>query len=110
MTRSPTLPGERKFCGPPQPVLFRRSRLRQVKAPVMNGRKAHKMSTTEKAATPSRMVIVGASVAGLHAAEQLRAEGFGGHIVIIGDEPYEPYDESEARGSETCFASFASLT
>jgi NADPH-dependent 2,4-dienoyl-CoA reductase/sulfur reductase-like enzyme len=50
------------------------------------------MSTTEKAATASRIVIVGASLAGLHAAEQLRAEGFGGHIVVIGDEPYEPYD------------------
>jgi len=92
MTRSLTLPGERKFCEPPQPVLFKRSRLRQVEAPVMNGRKAHKMSTTEKAATASRIVIVGASLAGLHAAEQLRAEGFDGHIVIIGDEPYEPYD------------------
>jgi NADPH-dependent 2,4-dienoyl-CoA reductase/sulfur reductase-like enzyme len=92
MTRSLTLPDERKFCGPPQPVLFRRLRLRQVKAPVMNGRKAHKMSTTEQTGMPSRIVIVGASLAGLHAAEQLRDEGFDGHIVLIGDEPYEPYD------------------
>lgn len=50
------------------------------------------MCIREKAGMASRIVIVGASLAGLHAAEQLRAEGFGGHIVVIGDEPCEPYD------------------
>ena len=39
-----------------------------------------------------RVVIVGASLAGLRAAEALREEGFSGHLTIIGDEPYEPYD------------------
>jgi 3-phenylpropionate/trans-cinnamate dioxygenase ferredoxin reductase subunit len=39
-----------------------------------------------------RIVIVGASLAGLRAAEALRAEGFRGHLTIIGDEPGEPYD------------------
>jgi 3-phenylpropionate/trans-cinnamate dioxygenase ferredoxin reductase subunit len=39
-----------------------------------------------------RIVIVGASLAGLRAAEALRREGFGGHLTLIGDEPYEPYD------------------
>lgn len=39
-----------------------------------------------------RIAIVGASLAGLRAAEQLRAEGFQGQLTIIGDEPYEPYD------------------
>ena len=39
-----------------------------------------------------RVAIVGASLAGLTAAEQMRAEGFAGHLTIIGDEPYEPYD------------------
>ena len=39
-----------------------------------------------------RVVIVGASLAGLSAAERLRAEGFTGHLTVIGDEPYLPYD------------------
>jgi NADPH-dependent 2,4-dienoyl-CoA reductase/sulfur reductase-like enzyme len=39
-----------------------------------------------------RIVIVGASLAGLRAAEALRKEGFTGQLTIIGDEPEEPYD------------------
>jgi NADPH-dependent 2,4-dienoyl-CoA reductase/sulfur reductase-like enzyme len=39
-----------------------------------------------------RIVIVGASLAGLRAAEGLREEGFRGQLTIIGDEPDEPYD------------------
>ncbi|MGV9340618.1 NAD(P)/FAD-dependent oxidoreductase [Streptomyces sp. NPDC003688] len=39
-----------------------------------------------------RIVIVGASLAGLRAAETLREEGFTGALTLIGDEPYEPYD------------------
>ncbi len=39
-----------------------------------------------------RIVIVGASLAGLRAAEALRDEGFNGSLTIIGDEPHEPYD------------------
>jgi NADPH-dependent 2,4-dienoyl-CoA reductase/sulfur reductase-like enzyme len=38
------------------------------------------------------IVIVGASLAGLRAAETMRKEGFTGHLTVIGDEPYEPYD------------------
>ncbi len=37
-------------------------------------------------------VIVGASLAGLHAAEAFRAQGFDGRLVIVGDEPHRPYD------------------
>jgi NADPH-dependent 2,4-dienoyl-CoA reductase/sulfur reductase-like enzyme len=39
-----------------------------------------------------RVVIVGASLAGLYAAEALRTEGHGGPLTLIGDEPYPPYD------------------
>lgn len=42
--------------------------------------------------TTGRVVIVGASLAGLRAAETLRAEGFTGQLTLIGDEPSEPYD------------------
>lgn len=39
-----------------------------------------------------RIAIVGASLAGLRAAEALREEKFQGRLTIIGDEPGEPYD------------------
>ncbi|KAE8763505.1 FAD-dependent oxidoreductase [Georgenia thermotolerans] len=39
-----------------------------------------------------RIVIVGASLAGLRAAEAVRAEGFTGRLTLIGDEAAEPYD------------------
>lgn len=38
------------------------------------------------------LVIVGASLAGLRAAETARTEGFGGRVVVVGDEPHRPYD------------------
>ena len=38
------------------------------------------------------IVIVGASLAGLRAAETLRAEGYEGTITFIGNEPHLPYD------------------
>ncbi|MCT9933560.1 FAD-dependent oxidoreductase [Planotetraspora sp. A-T 1434] len=38
------------------------------------------------------IVIVGASLAGLRAAETLREEGFTGSLTMIGDEPDQPYD------------------
>ncbi|MFE5493525.1 NAD(P)/FAD-dependent oxidoreductase [Streptomyces virginiae] len=39
-----------------------------------------------------RIVVVGASLAGLRAAETLRDKGFAGTLTMIGEEPYEPYD------------------
>ncbi|MBS1895530.1 MAG: FAD-dependent oxidoreductase [Actinobacteria bacterium] len=39
-----------------------------------------------------RVVVVGASVAGVAACEALRAAGFGGEIVLVGEEPHSPYD------------------
>ena len=46
----------------------------------------------DRFAESGRVVIVGASLAGLYAAEALRKEGFAGRLTLIGDEPYEPYD------------------
>ncbi|HEX3956506.1 MAG TPA: FAD-dependent oxidoreductase [Trebonia sp.] len=39
-----------------------------------------------------RIVIVGASLAGMAAAAVMRRDGFTGSITIIGDEKYQPYD------------------
>ncbi|MEU5002521.1 FAD-dependent oxidoreductase [Streptomyces sp. NPDC021622] len=38
------------------------------------------------------ITVVGASLAGLYAARELRAQGFDGRLVIVGDEPHQPYD------------------
>lgn len=38
-----------------------------------------------------RVVIVGASLAGLRAAEALREEGFTSSLVAVGGEPHPPY-------------------
>jgi len=43
------------------------------------------------AAEPT-FVIVGASLAGAKAAETLRAEGFGGRVVLVGEETERPYE------------------
>jgi 3-phenylpropionate/trans-cinnamate dioxygenase ferredoxin reductase subunit len=42
--------------------------------------------------TRTTYVIVGAGVAGAKAAETLRREGFDGHVVLVGAEPYPPYE------------------
>lgn len=39
-----------------------------------------------------RIVIVGASLAGFRAAEELRALGHDGAIALVGDEPHRPYE------------------
>ena len=41
---------------------------------------------------PRTIVIVGASLAGLRAAEALRREGYDGNLVLIGAEQHLPYD------------------
>lgn len=38
------------------------------------------------------VVVVGASVAGMHTAEQLRAHGFAGDVTLVGAEQHLPYD------------------
>ncbi|MGW9210270.1 NAD(P)/FAD-dependent oxidoreductase [Embleya sp. NPDC055664] len=42
--------------------------------------------------TGRRVVVVGASMGGLRAAEQLRAAGWTGGITVLGDEPHMPYN------------------
>ncbi|MFF8970010.1 NAD(P)/FAD-dependent oxidoreductase [Streptomyces sp. NPDC014995] len=44
------------------------------------------------AAPGGRIVVAGASMAGLRAAEQLRAAGWTGAITLVGDEPHMPYN------------------
>ena len=39
-----------------------------------------------------RIVVVGASLAGLRAVEALRRQGYGGELVVVGEEPHRPYD------------------
>ncbi|HEY2734922.1 MAG TPA: FAD-dependent oxidoreductase [Polyangiales bacterium] len=39
-----------------------------------------------------RVVVVGASLAGLRAAQALRKRGFAGTLTLIGEEPHAPYD------------------
>lgn len=41
----------------------------------------------------ARVVIVGASVAGVRTAQALRLQGFDGTITLIGEEPHHPYDK-----------------
>ncbi|MFD8422497.1 NAD(P)/FAD-dependent oxidoreductase [Streptomyces sp. NPDC059466] len=38
------------------------------------------------------VTVVGASLSGLYAARELRAQGFDGRLVIVGDETHAPYD------------------
>lgn len=38
------------------------------------------------------VTVVGASLSGVYAARELRAQGFDGRLVLVGDEPHRPYD------------------
>jgi NADPH-dependent 2,4-dienoyl-CoA reductase/sulfur reductase-like enzyme len=42
--------------------------------------------------TDSTIVVVGASLAGLRAAEEIRHEGHAGRVIVVGDEARAPYD------------------
>jgi 3-phenylpropionate/trans-cinnamate dioxygenase ferredoxin reductase subunit len=47
---------------------------------------------TAHMSTPQSFVIVGAGLAGAKAAEALRTNGFGGQVILLGDEAERPYD------------------
>ncbi len=38
------------------------------------------------------IVVVGASLAGLRAAEEIRHEGHAGEVIVVGEEIHAPYD------------------
>jgi 3-phenylpropionate/trans-cinnamate dioxygenase ferredoxin reductase subunit len=51
------------------------------------------------------VAVVGASLAGLRAVEELRSQGFDGRIAVVGEEPHRPYDRpplSKAYLAGTC--------
>lgn len=55
----------------------------------------HRLTSTDRGTTSeslNRVIVVGASLAGLRATETLRKAGFEGQIVLIGEEPRLPYD------------------
>ena len=55
----------------------------------------HRLVTTdalERSMSIERLVVVGASLAGLRAVEAARKAGFAGSITLIGGEPHLPYD------------------
>ncbi|GAA4551726.1 NAD(P)/FAD-dependent oxidoreductase [Amycolatopsis samaneae] len=59
----------------------------------------------------SRIVVAGAALGGLRAAEQLRAAGWTGTITVVGDEPHLPYNRPPLSKEVLAGkASFASLT
>jgi 3-phenylpropionate/trans-cinnamate dioxygenase ferredoxin reductase component len=41
---------------------------------------------------PGRVVVVGAGLGGLRVVESLRSLGYAGHLTLVGDEAWQPYD------------------
>ncbi|WIY01082.1 FAD-dependent oxidoreductase [Amycolatopsis mongoliensis] len=48
--------------------------------------------TPDAGREPARVVVVGASAAGLAVVEAARSQGYRGELTLIGDEPHLPYD------------------
>ncbi|MCL4509247.1 MAG: FAD-dependent oxidoreductase [Chloroflexi bacterium] len=42
--------------------------------------------------SPERIVVVGAGIGGVHTCQALRAQGYDGDVILVGDELDEPYD------------------
>src|SRR5258707_49872 len=81
-------------CARQRSVPFKRSSYNGQRQPTVRKQRSQMSSHGSRAVfkDSGRIVIVGASLAGLSAAETLRAEGFRGPLTLIGDEPYLPYD------------------
>jgi hypothetical protein len=76
-------------AGPVGPASQARPSGRVSSGPVSSG---WRDAVIEALRRGGRIVIVGASLAGLRAPAVLRREGFTGSLTMIGDEPYQPYD------------------
>ncbi|WP_427169960.1 FAD-dependent oxidoreductase [Arthrobacter sp. 92] len=108
-----TIQGDEALTYDPNPDEAQRKRVRRAAAacplqaiqlddPDAPYRTAHPdeipLAASSTQATPDsfkesgRIVVVGASLTGLRAAERLRKEGFTGSLTLIGDERHEPYD------------------
>src|SRR5258707_1844031 len=81
-------------CARQRPVPFKLSSSNGQRQRAARKQRSRMSSNGTRAAfkDSGRIVIVGASLAGLNAAETLRTEGFTGPVTLIGDEPYLPYD------------------
>ncbi|MGI5240251.1 FAD-dependent oxidoreductase [Dactylosporangium sp. CA-139066] len=95
------MPGDEALVYEPNPGEEQREKVLRaaascpVRAIVLDyraGETVTRAPAAERAAGVERIVIVGASLAGLRAADMLRREGFTGSLTLIGDEPYRPYD------------------
>ena len=93
--------GDEALVYDPEPSEESRARLLQsaaacpVQAIRLDGEQRRPMpgvATPTVLTETDRVVVVGASLAGLTAAETLRSQGFTGSITLIGDETDEPYD------------------
>jgi 3-phenylpropionate/trans-cinnamate dioxygenase ferredoxin reductase subunit len=62
-------------------------------------------STVRTSPRSRRVVVVGASVAGVATATGLRSAGFEGEIVLVGDEPHAPYDRPPLSKQLLCGSS-----
>ncbi|PND54511.1 hypothetical protein CRM90_27585 [Mycobacterium sp. ENV421] len=58
------------------------------------GHHPHRAPPVTTRTTAHRIVIAGAGLAGLSAAERLRERGHTGEVVIVGDEPHRPYNRT----------------
>ncbi|WP_238007067.1 FAD-dependent oxidoreductase [Dactylosporangium sp. AC04546] len=96
------MPGDEALLYEPNPSDEQREKVLRAaaacptRAIVLDHRADEAAIAQRRAATTAgvveRIVVVGASLAGLRAAYALRREGFGGSLTVIGDETHGPYD------------------